>query len=318
VEWFASGRAGHALVPRRSPTTIAVAVALVLSLAAAAALALRKHPVSNGLLQGEPVALALSLKPHQSIRYQMDMVLNGVFRSGGDSVSVREEIKGTMGWRVLSVDRRGVATIQIAVSDVRLTINGRTVGQAPQSLRTRIARDGRVLTGADIGTTSGRGASPGMPGMDQFAPLLPDHPVGAGQTWTRQFNQVLPFGPGRLRFSSHNRFVRWEGVGIHRVAVVESSMSVPLDLSINLRRLLAATGIRSHALNGNASIAMKGHVDISQTAWLEPAAGLLTKSVTTGRFDIQMILTGVASQAGVRNQAQAFSGTITLTLQHVP
>ena len=162
-------------------------------------------------------------------------------------------------------------------------------------------------------TTGGSGFD--FPGTDQFTPVLPDHPVKPGDTWTKSFDQTLPFGGGDLSYTSHNTFVRYEKVSGVKAAVIRSTMSVPLDLTIDLRKLLDTYGQGAPIPKGShPTIQYGGRVSMDQTAWFDPIGGSLVKTLLVAQFDMQMQFKGFPSKQLPGGGQVAFAGSMTLTL----
>ena len=302
----------------------AIAIALVVVLLAAAALYHFTRSGGSSTPTGPSssppaAALALSLNKGQSTQYRMDMSLDGTGSVGRISVHTTEHLTQNLSWRIVSVDKNGVAAVQLQTSHGRETTDGKTATVSPLTMHIRVARDGRVLTGASLGTTSGRNGGPGWPGMDQFAPLLPDHPVRPGASWTKSFDQGFPFGSGHLHFTATNHFLRYETVGGTRAAVINSTMTIPVNLSFNLRELGRAIGAKEGSLEPgrNPTMSFTGTMDMNQTAWLDMEQHSLLKSQNTGKFHLAIRVIGFPRSDAPPGGRLGFEGTVTLNLTNV-
>jgi hypothetical protein len=206
----------------------------------------------------------------------------------------------------MRVSDGGVATIRVSVEKMWGTANGQpipgTVGG--QSTTLRLTRDGQILGagGLSFGSTGGGGFG-AFPGMDQVTPILPDHEVAPGDEWDKHFSQSFPFGDGKIEYTAHSTFDRYETVNGVEAAVVTTTYTVPLDFSINLADLAKAFGGSSSGqfpgYNGqNATIDYGGSGTFTQTSWLDLAAKQMVKTESDGDFDMTMSFEGLQEQLG--------------------
>jgi hypothetical protein len=183
------------------------------------------------------------------------------------------------------------------------TMNGTPIALDASSLppmTLRIAADGRILEAAGLSFT-GQGSGTSFPGTGQYTPLLPDHPVKPGDTWSDSYSQDLPFGMGTLDYTATSTLDRYESVDGTRTAVVTTRFELPLDFTIDLGKMLKALGGRGGTGGRNlssATIAYGGKGSFSMTAWLDPVGGRLVRTSTTGRFHMTMEMSGVPNAPG--------------------
>ncbi|MBI2238817.1 MAG: hypothetical protein HYU54_09895 [Actinobacteria bacterium] len=270
-------------------------------------------------------ALALAFTEGDSAAYRMHVTMDGDYDAGDlGSEAITMDFSETLSWRVVSVDPDGTATIEVTISDVSGTMNGvpAPAPDAPTTTQMRVAPDGRILSAGGVafsapGTTGGTG----FPGLGQMTPLLPDHPVAPGDTWEKSFDQEFPFGEGAIRFTSHNRFDRYEDVDGVRTAVIVSDMTVPLDFSLDFGELMAAfgEGFGSDAKGANAlkhaRMDYSGQGTFVLTSWVDPASKQMLRTSSRGDFDMTMGLSGIPSVPD--GTEFAFSGTFTQDLERV-
>jgi hypothetical protein len=215
------------------------------------------------------------------------------------------DVKQVIGWKVLSVDDAGTATIEVTVSDMSGTLNGTEVPSAPSPpIEIRIAADGRVLSAGGL-SLGGAGQTQGFgfPGMGQLTPILPDDgdAVSVGDTWDKEFSQDFPFGEGTIDFSATSTYVRNETVNGREAAVIQTQMTVPIDATLDLAELVdalgpeitGATGAAGLDQLGDGSIAYLGRGTFTQTSFVDLDARELLKTQSRGRFDISMTLEGI-------------------------
>jgi hypothetical protein len=291
----------------KRPVVLLVVVALV---AAAGAYFVLNRKSSAG---GE--ALALSLVRDGSYSYDVHMEMGGTISAQGQQIPFNMQVDQTIGWRVESLETDGTATITVSTKTGSARINGQLGPPLPSQTSTiRVAKDGRILSGglefrgfenSDFGSM--------VPGSNQFLPLLPDHPVKPGDTWTKRFDQDLPFGMGRLRYSVDSSLLRYETIDGKRNAVLLSTLRLPLDMSIDLRKFLGSSGDAGKVIPAGTNPKMKfgGSLTMVQTAWFDQVHGELTRSSGDARFDMNIEFKDFPAQANPGGPMH-FTGTMSL------
>lgn len=268
-------------------------------------------------------ALTLAFTEGDTAGYQVHMTMDGDIEADAlGSQAIAMDLSETLSWKVVSVDPDGTATIEVTVSDVSGTANGQAVPapDAPTTTQMRVAPDGRILSAGDLAfSASGSTDGTGFPGMGQMTPLLPDQPVAPGDTWEKSFAQEFPFGEGEIRFTSHNRFDRYEDVDGARTAVIVSELTMPLDFSLDFGELLAAFGegfggdAKGEKALKNATIDYGGRGTFVLTSWVDLANKQMVRSSSRGDFDMTMAFSGIP---GVPDGTElAFTGTFTQDLE---
>lgn len=216
----------------------------VIALTLGVVLALTAGAVAFVLTRSQGEALALKFTQGRDYRYHMQMKLDGEVSSSDEASTepIDETVDMTFGLHVVSVDRRGVATIDLEPVKGNMTINGEVVDFSnPVRSRIRITSDGKLFGDSGGLTAAGGSSGPPVPGFDQFTPLLPDHAVQPGDTWNKNFDRAFPLGDGVMHYATKNRFLRYETIGGIRTAVVRSDLTIPLDWTLNVRELLEAS-----------------------------------------------------------------------------
>jgi len=95
-------------------------------------------------------------------------------------------------------------------------------------------------------------------------------------------------------------------------------MTIPVNLSYNLRELARAIGTKGSLVPGrNPSISFAGTVEVNLTAWLDLAQHSLLKTLTTGHFHLAMRFVGFPSGAMPPGGRLGLEGTMTLNLTNV-
>ena len=291
--------------PRRRRGMIVVAVAVVLAVVAGlVAFAITRSDTA------EAQPLALSFTQGQERTYDVHQTMDANISSplfGDQALSM--DVTQVIGWKVVSVDDAGTATIEVTVSDMSGTLNGTEVPSPPSPpIEIRIAADGRVLSAGGL-SLGGAGQTQGFgfPGMGQLTPILPDDgdAVSVGDTWDKEFSQDFPFGEGTIDFSATSTYVRNETVNGREAAVIATQMTVPIDATLDLAELVdalgpeitGATGATGLDRLGDGSIAYMGRGTFTQTSFVDLDARELLKTQSRGRFDISMTLEGIPGLA---------------------
>jgi hypothetical protein len=294
---------------------IALAVALV---AGSLVLVLGR----GGSAEARP--LALRFVAGESRTYELHQTMDG--RVAADlfgEQAMTMEMTQVSTWDVVSVDAEGVATIEVTVTEFSGSMNGIEMPDSASSvppIEFRVAPDGRILSAG--GFALGGAAQTdgfGFPGMGQLTPILPDdgQAVAPGDTWEKEYAQEFPFGEGTIAFTSTNAYERNEEVNGREAAVIVSDVSVPLDFTIELDRMLEALGGEMPAgatgldAVADATLAYAGGGEFSMTSWVDLEAKELLKSESAGDFDIEMRFEGLAGFEG----AMTFAGTFSQDLE---
>ena len=303
--------------PTRRRGMIALAVAVVLVVVAGlVAFAITRSD------SAEAQPLALSFTQGQERTYDVHQTMDANISSplfGDEALSM--DVSQVVGWKVVSVDDDGTATIEVTVSDMSGTVNGTEVPSAPAlPIEMQIAADGRVLSAGGLSLGAAESQGFGFPGMGQLTPILPDDgdAVSVGDTWDKEFSQDFPFGDGTIDFSATSTYVRNETVNGREAAVIETQMTVPIDATLDLAELLhalgpeitGATGAAGLEQLGDGSIAYVGQGTFTQTSSVDLDAQELLKTQSRGRFDISMTIEGIpglADGSGEMNFAGSFT-----------
>lgn len=295
---------------RRVVTIIAVVVGIAI-LAAAGAGVFLFGPFSK-------TALALGFQPGQSYRYHLHEVID--FAAPGSGGSAKGDLKGTATLTVKSVDKDGVATIEMKLDEIDGTSNGKPVPESakqPRTIELRISRDGRFLPKDQAGDASSSGGA--SSGLDQFSPVLPDEAVKPGDTWSKTVEQPNPFGAGTIKAVTNNKFLRRERVGGADTAVINTTGSSNLDLTLNFGDLLSRLGQsggsgdpRVAALLQNITAHVLGPISFDRTAWIDPAKKELVRTKAVVNEDVKITTTG--GPEGIPTDT-AMKGTVTVEME---
>jgi hypothetical protein len=305
---------------RRGVIAAAIAVVLIV-VAGLAAFAITRSDTA------EAQPLALSFTQGEEKTYDVHQTMDAKVSSplfGDEPLSM--DVSQVVGWKVVSVDDAGTATIEVTVSDMSGTLNGSEVPSTPAPpIQIQIASDGRVLSAGGLslgGAAQTQGF--GFPGMGQLTPILPDDgdAVSVGDTWDKEFSQDFPFGDGTIEFSATSTYVRNETVNGREAAVIQTQMTVPIDVTLDLAKLLdalgpeitGATGASGLDALGGGSIAYVGQGTFTQTSFVDLAASEMLKTQSDGDFDISMRFEGIPGLADAPVE-MSFTGSFSQGLE---
>ena len=264
---------------------------------------------------GPSVALAVSFPKDHPLAYRMSMLLDGTVDAAGQRADMSVTFDALVSMRPVSTDPSGVTTVVMRMQHVKASANGHTVKTPNITTRIRISPDGRIVGGDGLLPSTG-GPTDFLPGSDQFAPLLPDHPVRVGEDWTQEYNRPFPLGSGDIHYSSTSHIDRFETVHGHRAAVVASEGEVSMDgISVDLRKALAISGNADQLPSGvNPSMNFDGSMQLVQTSWIDTEQDMLLKVQTYGPFDFTVDVEGAP---GAMTGTIGMNGRLDISLSRV-
>jgi hypothetical protein len=200
--------------PQNGRPAAAMAVAIVLTVAViATGLVLAFRPATRRTSSGPPasvfpspsgppIVLSLAFDRRKPFRFHLANTIDATFTVPSEGFArIIMKIDERAALRVLSVDRKGTAGIQLTIERAAASVNGRRLRVPPgKTLQLRIARDGRILSTGGQQVAAPGASNGGIPSIDQFMPLLPPGPVRPGDSWAKNFSLPFPFGGGTLRY----------------------------------------------------------------------------------------------------------------------
>ena len=304
--------------PRRSGRALLLAGVLALALVvggATWAFVGSREPGASG----PPAKLALAFDRGDESTYDIHLTMDGKMEGGQVSQPLTMNVSESVGWRVVRVASDGTATVRLAVKGLSGSVNGMPVppDQSQRSTTLRVTPTGQIVdaNGLSFGSTGASGLG-GFPGMDQVTPILPDHAVAPGDSWDKAYSQSMPFGDGKIQYTAHSTFERYEDVGAVRAAVVTTEYTVPLDFSLDLGDLAKALGGRGDipVSGGNdLRITYGGQGSFTQTSWLDLKTRTLVKTSSAGEFDMQITFPGLEAQLGTDGLSMSAKFTLDMT-----
>ncbi len=200
---------------------------------------------------------------------------------------------------VQSVDSAGVADLTIALSNVVIKsqsngITNTTTGLTMPALEIKVGADGRLVSvnrmsyGSEF---SFGGMGIGM-GAGIVSAVLPDAPVKAGDTWSKDYDQGNPLGSGAVHITTHSKYLRDESFLGVSAAVVETLSTGAIDVSVDPSKLGAIPTAGSpstspgftlptYGLGPIQGITIKGNSTSDVTSWVDPGDHRILKSHMT-------------------------------------
>jgi hypothetical protein len=304
---------------RRWPASTTAAVGLAVVVVAGSAAWITRPT-------GPDVALAVSFEEGRTYRYTFEVGMDGTAQVFGGELPFTMDVAETVVVRVVDIDDRGAITLETEIEALTGTFNGMPVpSDMPQhpSTRVTIMPNGRVVTEDGLvfaaPTTGPVGSSPMT---NQLLPMLPDHPVGPGDTWEIQVRKPVPFGRGRIELDTTNTFVRYHEVDDRRVAVIDTEVYSPIDFELNVADLAKVAERTGHGEEvpsrpvPDVFVAYLGEVDGRQVSWVDPDAGEVVKATSIADVELESSVAGGADvDAPFPGLAFGFSGELTMEMR---
>ena len=269
------------------------------------------HMRSSRLPANPTVALSLTFAKGDVRHYKTTIAYKGIMTVAHNQIPFEVTMRGTMLWRVVKVGPHGVASVYVALTGT-LTNNAATRPMPSNWMVIRVAPDGRVLSSCTFG---GPGpawiGSLGIPGSTELAPVLPpDGSTSADVSWASQFGQTFPGGKNPIGFETTNTYVRSQQIGGVSAAVVTTRATVPLNLTVDLRELLAhyhtPAGFLGHY---HPVLHYRGSIDTALTSWIDQAKRLILRQSSTSKFNVVFTDSNVPRFNRIPRGGLRFQGT---------
>ena len=247
------------------------------------------------------------LKSGQTLRFEVHTVVSGTLTAGPTQLPVNSDQRVSETLRVDSLDRSGTASVTLTI-DTITDSSGAALTSRPPPVTLKIASDGRILSGS--GAQLG-GRLPSLPGTDQLTPILAGHAVKPGDSWDRKYERPNPFGSGGFHLSTRNKYLRDEDVSGRSAAVIDSTLSGPVDFTIDFSKLpVAQPGL------GQGPVHYVGTVSSKNRYWLQNGTSQVLKASATGDYSLAYAVVVPPNQAGGPQQV-SFSGRIKTDLSRL-
>lgn len=268
-------------------------------------------------------SLALAYHSGDSYKYALHSTANESIDAGVTTVPFNFELTGRETVTVQSVDAGGTADLSISLSDITMKssangITNTTSGTPLPTIEMKVGPDGRIVSiNGNILGGSPFSLFSGMGGIFMSA-VLPDNAVKPGDTWSKDYDQGNTMGSGTFHVTTKSKYLRDESVKGVNAAVVETTSTTSVNITIDLSKLFAGSG-SSQMLPGPAAypITITGTSSSDVTTWIDAAGHRVLKSHMTGTLDATMTMQ-MKPPAGTTMPALtgpfSIKGTQTLTL----
>jgi hypothetical protein len=280
--------------------------------------------VACGATPAHAQALALGYHKGDVHKYSFHSTATESIKTGAVAVPVSVDFSALETMTVQSVDSSNIADLSITLSNVviKSQSNGTTnttTGLTMPAVDVKIGADGRLISinGTSYASAFSFGGM-GIGGGGLVSAVLPDTPVKPGDAWSKDYDQANPLGSGSVHVSTKSKYLRDESFQGVNAAVVETTSTGAIDLSIDPAKLIPKTDSPgspppSYALPPTATgalsgITIKGSSDTDVTTWIDPNGRLILKSHMAGKTTANMTI-----QMGTGSTLPAIPGPMSVT-----
>jgi hypothetical protein len=249
--------------------------------------------VACGAVQAHAQSLALAYHGGDTYKYALHSTADETIDVGAMKVPLKTDIGARETVTVKSVDSSGTADLSIAMSNLTIMsvasgVTNTTSGGSMPAIDIRVAADGRILS--FNGTSIGGNPFASFAGLGGgfFSAVLPDTAVKPGDTWSKDYDQANPLGSGTIHLTTKSKYLRDESLQGINAAVVETTTSGSVDLTIDLSKAIG--GAAPLFPGGATSMTMKGTMTSDVTAWIDPTGHRVLQSHMTGSTDATMTM----------------------------
>ena len=235
----------------------------------------------GALTTAQAHTLSLGFKSGDTYKYKFHATSKQTIGMSTMTVPVQVDMSATETVKVNSVDSSGVADLTITMGDFTLKyvssgVTTTTTGMPTTSVEIKLRPDGTPvnINGNEMMAGSPMTAFGGLGGGFFIAAVLPDHAVKAGDTWTKNYDQTDPKGPGTVHITSSSKYLRDETVNGISAAVVETKSNGTIDLTSPPGSAGAAP-----------AVAIRGTFTTDVTTWIDPSGHRIVKSHSTSTDD---------------------------------
>jgi len=309
--WTAGDTSGGVAAAWRKPALIGGVVLLVIAVIAGVTLF---RPKGAG---GE--TLSYEFKTGQSFAYSLRMTMDGTISvpDAGMSRPLKMEIGGVASMEVKSVDAKGVATVDVALTGIFVRSDPAIPTTIPTEMRDtmQVAPNGRVLSGG-LGLSQLGSAGQVPPGWDsQLWPWTADYPVNPGDAWSEGAD--VPFiGDTALHITTDTKMLAYIQENGKRVAVVESTEHIPLDVTISMSELAKEMGEKSDSFElpagADPKFTYSGEMTMVTTSRIDSGTHIVLGGTSEGTMDVTMTMKGIP---GVPEMSADMDLDFSLTLE---
>jgi hypothetical protein len=239
-----------------------------------------------GAVPVQAQTLSLGYHAGDTYKYTYHSVTKQTVLTAGVSLPADIELSANEAVTVKSVDASGTADLAITLSNfaIKSTAGGVTTTtpvMPDTTMDATLAADGRILS---LGGNQLAGSNPflafsGMGGGFFVTAVLPGNPVKPGDTWSKDYDQANPGGTtGAIHMTSHSKYLRNESLNGVNAAVVETTSSGAVNITIDLPASGAASA-------GTGGFAIAGTVTSDVITWIDPSGHRVLKTHATETND---------------------------------
>lgn len=247
--------------------------------------------------KGEPISYAF--EEGQSLNYRMRATMDGeVSIPDLGATQMKVEVGGVMRMNVVSVEDDGTATVGLVMEDLYVRSTPATdTATIPSRIEETlvIGPDGRLLEGS-LGLSGLGATSQTPPGWDQWSPLLPAEPVSPGDSWSDEV-EVPFYGGETITVSTESQLLDYIAEDGKEIAVVKSTMRMPLDVEVSIVDMLKEMGTETGDMGlpkgMNPTVSYSGQMDMEMIARIDPASQELMGTSADGTMNVDMVFKGV-------------------------
>jgi hypothetical protein len=256
---------------------------------------------------GAVQAQALSLGYHagDTYKYTYHSATKQTVVAAGVSLPADIELSANEAVSIKSVDSLGTADLAITLSNFAITsTTGGVTTTTPvlpdTTMDVTLAADGRILSlnGNQLAGSNPFLAFSGMGAGFFVTAVLPSNPVKPGDTWSKDYSQANPGGTGStgaIHITSHSKYLRNESLNGVNAAVVETTSSGAVNMTLEI----PASGA---APTGTGGFTIAGTVNSDVITWIDPIGHRVLKTHATetndGTLDLGNLSTALPGMTG--------------------
>lgn len=236
------------------------------------------------------------------------------------ALSFNGSMATTLIQRTLSVEKNGVATLTYELGKIRFTQRSSTVNVPAQGviLRVRVAPDGAVLDAEGKGLLAFAESDPmadfaNISGPESFGPILPDHKVDPGQSWSINQDMANPFGD-TIHFRGQATLTERRTIGNEEVAVIRSVMNMPFNIDASFADMAKYAGEAPPPEFRRARMIFNGFLSGDLTQSLATKSGFLKSTLGTIKMTGTLGFKGIPE---IENFEAVLNGGVELTMTEV-
>src|SRR5438270_523216 len=238
----------------------------------------------------KPTAINLAYKAGEVRSFTLHQTSDGTTTlPDGSTQPDKSELTGTETLKVLSIDAKGVVTIDESLTVLKETLNGKPApSTTPAHTKLLVYPDGRVERPATDPTSSASGST-------DFSAVLPTGKVKPGDTWQRTYD--APFLPGTtVRYITKNKLTGYHDFSGTQVATIQSDIDSPLDVTVDAKSIPSFAQL---GLPAGTKLHIVGHATAKQSSDIDLSRQRVVHATESDNIDMTMTFTGLTGPAAV-------------------